>query len=225
MKAKEMIKRRMGIGSSGLHLQLLAQYTLTVRLREVLRDRSVVRMDRVPNKLSICRTPVSGKRKSYLVHDPYRLPRVRVKNIAPSHAPPAFFHAETLRERPPASPFLNVSKDQIPALLPVFIRFKIEPDEAVGRLGLQGEFRFRARHVALLCDTEANGSAVERVLAAAEPRNEFLARKEKSVSGEFWWIIGIMLTASLVAPFWYDAISGISSVAQRAHAARKAARE
>ena len=60
---------------------------------------------------------------------------------------------------------------------------------------------------------------------AAEPRNEFLARKEKSVSGEFWWIIGVMLTASLVAPFWYDAISGISSVAQRAHAARKAARE
>ena len=26
--------------------------------------------DRVPNKLSICRTPVSGKRKNYLAHGP-----------------------------------------------------------------------------------------------------------------------------------------------------------
>ena len=50
MKAKEMVKRRMGIGSSGLHLQLLAQYTLTVRLREVLRDRFVVRISVAESK-------------------------------------------------------------------------------------------------------------------------------------------------------------------------------
>ncbi len=127
----------------------------------------------------------------------YRLPRVRVKNITPSHAPPAFFHTETLREHPPASPFLDLSKDQIPALLPVFSRFKIEPDEAVGRLGLQGEFRLRARHVTLPRDASLDGSAVERLLAAAEPRNAFLARRKKSRSGGFGWIIGIMRTTGL----------------------------
>ncbi len=80
--------------------------------------------------------------------------------------------------------------------------------------------------MALPRDASLDGSAVECVLAAAEPRNEFLARKEKSLSGGFWWIISIMLTtglAGLGAPF--DAINGISSVAQRAHAARKAAQE
>jgi len=117
-----------------------------------------------------------------------------------------------------ASPFLNVSKDQIPALWPLFSRFKIEPDEAVGRLRLQGEFRFRARHVALPRDASLDGSAVERLLAAAEPRNAFLARRKKSRSGGFGWLIGIMLTTGLArlgAPFWYNAISGISRSKRR----------
>ena len=43
-----------------------------------------------------------------------------------------------------------------------------------------------------------------------------------------WWILGILLTgglAGLGAPFWYDAVRGISSITQQAGKGRKAAQK
>ncbi len=48
-----------------------------------------------------------------------------------------------------------------------------------------------------------------------------------SGGGWFFWILGILLTGflgGLGTPFWYDVISGITNIAQRAHAAGKTTR-